>query len=319
MKVSVVVPLYNKENSILRAVNSVLAQSEQDFELIVVNDGSTDGSVSVAAGISDKRIRIIHQENSGVSAARNRGVTEARSDLVAFLDADDEWLPGYLETILKLHSQFPDASVFGTLYVFQDQGGELQTPKTAPLFENGYFGIMDNYLEVLRVGLPFNSSSFAVTKKAFCKINGFPLGISYGEDVDTWIRLSLQYKIVYTNTALAIYHRDAENRASDTYEPIIAEYYPVKNLVHLLKNRKVPLYLKQSAIEYVAKYQLEFANFQLYNGRPVQARLLIQTCSGTKKYFKKWIFLYISTLIPTAILQRLIKIKHVIVRRFDEF
>jgi len=313
MKISVVVPLYNKEKSVLRAINSVLNQTEQDFELIVVNDGSTDNSAAWVAGSCDgRKVRLVDQENAGVSAARNRGVAEAHSDLIAFLDADDEWDPEFLKTILDLRSEFPEARVFGTSYSFQHQDGTLSQPKTAHLFETGYRGMLDNFLEIIRIGLPFNSSAFAVIKSAYEDVGGFPVGIRFGEDVDCWIRLSLKYQFAYMNSSLAIYHQDAENRACEIYYPSYEEYYPVKKLVQMLTDGKVQSYFRQSAIEYIAKHQLALANSRLYYSNPTQARILIKTCSGTKIYAGKWIVLYLSTFLPPVILQLLIKFKHMI-------
>jgi len=94
--------LYNMEKSIGRTLKSILMQTLQDFEVIVVDDGSTDDGAREVSKFDDPRICLIRQENQGVSAARSRGIREARSDLVAFLDADDEWLPTFLETILRL-------------------------------------------------------------------------------------------------------------------------------------------------------------------------------------------------------------------------
>ena len=100
--ISVVIPLYNKERYIERAVYSVLSQTFQQFEIVIVNDGSTDGSVSVIERMNNPLIRLIHQKNGGVSAARNRGIEEARFEYIAFLDADDEWKENHLEVIAGL-------------------------------------------------------------------------------------------------------------------------------------------------------------------------------------------------------------------------
>ena len=94
--ISVIIPLYNKEDYISRAIDSVLRQTFKDFELIIVNDGSTDQGPGIARNFHDRRIRVIDQQNSGEGAARNRGVAEARAELVAFLDADDEWESSFL-------------------------------------------------------------------------------------------------------------------------------------------------------------------------------------------------------------------------------
>ena len=116
--ISVVIPLYNKEQYIERAVYSVLSQTFQQFEIVIVNDGSTDGSASVIERMDNPLIRLIHQKNGGVSAARNRGIEEARFEYIAFLDADDEWKENHLEIIAGLISKFPECGVFGTSYYY---------------------------------------------------------------------------------------------------------------------------------------------------------------------------------------------------------
>ena len=105
MKVSVIIPLYNKALHVRNALTSISRQSYEDWEGIVVDDGSTDGSAEVAASFPDKRFRIIRQPNAGPGAARNRGITEARGQYLAFLDADDEWFPDYLDTAVRLFGE----------------------------------------------------------------------------------------------------------------------------------------------------------------------------------------------------------------------
>ncbi|MDA8106173.1 MAG: glycosyltransferase family A protein [Nitrospiraceae bacterium] len=117
-------PLYNKEDEVDRAVRSVLNQTVSDFELVIVNDGSTDKGPQVVRAIEDQRIRIVDQTNQGVSAARNRGIEEASAELIAFLDADDEWMPDFLETIIDLKEKFPCCKVFATRYLIASDYGE---------------------------------------------------------------------------------------------------------------------------------------------------------------------------------------------------
>jgi len=118
--ISVVIPLYNKERHIARAIQSVLGQTHRDLELIVINDGSTDGSEKTAERYTDPRIQLVHQANAGVSAARNRGIAEARAELVAFLDAYDEWLPEHLAAINRPAKKQPECGAYCTWVALPD-------------------------------------------------------------------------------------------------------------------------------------------------------------------------------------------------------
>ena len=115
-QISVVIPLYNKAPYIARALNSVLAQERLPEEIIVVDDGSTDGGGDLVKQFKDPLIRLIRQENQGVSAARNRGISLAKGELIAFLDADDTWQPGFLKVISEMRELYPQAGIYGTAY-----------------------------------------------------------------------------------------------------------------------------------------------------------------------------------------------------------
>ena len=115
---SIVIPLYNKEEHIAATLRSVLTQTHQNFEVVVVDDGSTDGGAAVVETFTDPCIRLIRQENGGVSAARNRGIAEARGEHVAFLDADDEWMPEHLEELATLIAAYPECRARATNYIF---------------------------------------------------------------------------------------------------------------------------------------------------------------------------------------------------------
>ena len=146
MKISVVIPLYNKEKQIAHTLQSVLNQTFQDFEIVIVDDGSTDGSVAEVEKFSDSRIRLIHQKNAGVSAARNRGIEAAKGDLIAFLDADDVWMPEYLATQYHLSQKYPDCNVFACNYEFRDTEGKVTPTIIRKLPFTREDGILSNYL-----------------------------------------------------------------------------------------------------------------------------------------------------------------------------
>ncbi len=150
MHVSVVIPLYNKAAFVERSVRSALTQTHADFDLIIVDDGSTDRSAQIVSAIGDTRIRLVQQDNAGPGAARNRGIAEAETDLIAFLDADDTWRPEYLERSIQYLQAQPDevAMVAAGYNVFPGnrpmrsvhegrglrEGRVRLTPKTSALF-----------------------------------------------------------------------------------------------------------------------------------------------------------------------------------------
>ncbi len=206
--ISVVIPLYNKERYIKRAICSVLNQSFGDFEIIIVNDGSTDNSLSIVEDIADARIKLINQKNAGVSAARNRGIMESKYDFIAFLDADDEWKENHLDVIVDLIQEFPSCGVFATSYYFLKKGIAPSTPILPNKFNfNGEKGIMDNYYEMAAgTDFPIHMSSFAVRKKDIQSIDGFPIGIPSGEDIITLARLFAICDFAYSKIPTSIYY-----------------------------------------------------------------------------------------------------------------
>lgn len=207
--ISVVIPLYNKENSIGRAVASVLGQTEQDFELLVVDDGSTDGGAEIVRRIGDARVRLISQPNAGVSAARNRGAKEAASSVVAFLDGDDIWEPDFLETVSALRERFPNAAVWATAYRMLDSSQQSRVVPWGGLPSESEGGLLD-FFTPGRCAL--TSSTVLIDKSALFRVGGFPEGLAIGEDSDTWLRLALRYPVAWSPKVCAVIDRDAENR-----------------------------------------------------------------------------------------------------------
>lgn len=194
-----IVPLYNKELEVSRSIQSVLAQTFAHFEVIVVNDGSTDGGLEIVWSFDDPRLRVIDQVNAGVSAARNRGIAEAKADLIAFLDADDEWVPDFLETIIRLRDKFPLCEVFATNYIYC-RANNYRCPTIIRGLPQGFTeGILTDYFTIAsQSDPPLCASAVAVTRKAIQFAGGFPIGVTSGEDLLTWAKLAVRYDIAYT-------------------------------------------------------------------------------------------------------------------------
>lgn len=207
-QVSVIIPLYNKALYIKRTIDSILAQTFQNFEIIIVGGKSLDGSEDIVRKYTDSRIRLIDEVGKGVSAARNQGVDAAISDLVAFLDADDEWYPDHLETILSLKKEFQNAGLCVAAHdMVVDNGVTVRTylPEKGPRLLKSYFservdaGIHNQFIM---------TSALAVEKQIFQRIGGFNINMAYGEDIDLYERMSIVTKIAYSPQVTVKYNYD---------------------------------------------------------------------------------------------------------------
>lgn len=232
MTFSIVIPLYNKCNSISNTLQSVLEQTHRDFELIIIDDGSTDGSAEVVAHFHDDRIRLLRQTNAGVSAARNRGMEEARNECIAFLDGDDFWEPVFLAEMAELVQSFPQAAMYGCAYDKKDKGHTTSVDFFLP---DGYRGVVHDYFEHARKNHLFCSSAVVLKKNAVEKAGFFDGRISIGEDLDYWFRVACHYPVAFCNKVLAHYNTGAENRAMANPQPFeknilahMAKYKPLE-------------------------------------------------------------------------------------------
>ena len=201
---SVVVPLYNKRAYIRRAVDSVLAQTLTDFELIVVDDGSTDGSIEVLNDISDARLRIIQQQNQGEGPARNTGMGIARAKWIALLDADDAWLEFHLLELAKIANTFPEPGLISTSCV---EGTGMKNPAPATPKSGSTIRKIDYFLEASRQIGFINSTSAAVHRQVFEKIGGFTKAKA-GADLEYWARIALNYPVAVSRMVTCTYFRD---------------------------------------------------------------------------------------------------------------
>lgn len=209
---SIIVPLYNKEKVISDTFRSILNQTYSDFEVVVVNDGSTDKSVDIVKGFNDERIRIVEQANSGVSSARNRGISEAKYEFLAFIDADDIWEKDYLETQKKLIDMFPECSVFACNYYLKQIGKDRTQARILGLKSNDENFVLDNYFEVAsRAAPPLWTSAVVVRKCAMIEVGGFMTGVKSGEDLLAWARLAVKNRIAFCRQPKAVYMQGYSN------------------------------------------------------------------------------------------------------------
>lgn len=297
MKISVVIPLYNKEPHIRRTIESILYQSMPADEILVVDDGSTDGSANEVKKLSDPRIRLIQQPNAGECAARNRGVAEARNELVAFLDADDEWKPDFLTHIHRLYVKFPDCGAYATAYEEILPGGSVHFPILSILPPDPWFGIIPNLFKCLQLSNPFFPSSVAIPKRVCNDLGGFPVGIRRGGDLMMWIRLGAKYPIAYSPSSQVLYHTDAVNRACVIF-PSDGESAPARLLEEMLKNQEIPLSLVSDAVDYYAVLQLVKAKELIKGGKPKLARVLLEKVKNNLRHRQEIFFWYFWSYMP---------------------
>ena len=198
--ISIVIPLYNKERFIKETLDSVFNQSFTAYEIIIVNDGSTDSSVFIVNAIEDQRITVLSNQNKGVSHARNFGISKANSDLIALLDGDDLWEPNHLENLYNLYEKFPDCGLYATAYNKKYFNGEKIKASYNGLAKE-YFGIIEDYFSASIKDSIAWTSAVLIPMKTFRKVGVFDEEMRSGQDTDLWIRIALKDSIAFSSIA----------------------------------------------------------------------------------------------------------------------
>ena len=202
-------PLYNKAPYVGKAVESVVRQTYGEWELVVVDDGSTDGSGDTVKAFTDNRIHLMRQENAGVGMARNNGVAASHGEYLCFLDADDWWEPTFLAEMAALIERHPDAGIYGTGYYIVKNGRK----RVAPIgVDEGFTEGDINYCQVYAKTLcmPLTSITVCMPRTVFEEAGGFPTGIRLGEDFLLWIHTALKHPVVLLNKPLSNYNQDVD-------------------------------------------------------------------------------------------------------------
>lgn len=246
--ISVVIPLYNKAATIARAVGSVQAQTFADWELIVVDDGSTDAGPDWVARSVDPRVRLHRQANAGVSAARNQGIELARSDFVALLDADDYWDRGHLANMQDLIGAFPGAALYACAYHTVYSAGRVRKVNTLSWRPERSL-LTDYFADAVLGEPPVWTGAVVVSRAALQAVGGFPLRVTSGEDLITWARLACAGPVAYSTEATSYYN----------LPPAVASVRQ-----HLVRRPQTPDYVGQALQGLMAEYPQRAASLRAY-------------------------------------------------------
>ena len=229
MKVSVIIPTFNRLSLISRAIDSVLKQTLKPFEIIVVDDGSSDNTSTLIKN-NYKSVKLIKQKNLGVSKARNVGIKNSSGDWIALLDSDDEWKKNKLEVQIKSLSEYDYYSVCHTNEIWIRNGIRVNQKKRHQKYGGDIF---DKCLDICRI----SPSSIIFKKNIIDEVGWFDEGLPICEDYDLWLRITANFKILFIDKPLVVKYGGHSDQLSKSVNGI--EAYRIKSLENLLSNTKL--------------------------------------------------------------------------------
>ncbi|WP_296314235.1 glycosyltransferase family 2 protein [Winogradskyella sp. UBA3174] len=194
---SVVISVYNKAHFVAQTLDSILSQDFTDFEVLIVDDGSTDNSLEILRSFKDERITILPTKNQGVSAARNFGMLKARANYVALSDGDDIWLPNHLSELESLIESFPDCGIYATSYVKKFFNSYTTSPKFKNV-EPPFFGIVADYFNTSIIDNILWTSAVVIPKSIINQGYMFDKELGCGEDIDLWVSIGKNFDIAFS-------------------------------------------------------------------------------------------------------------------------
>ena len=207
-KISVIIPTYNRAQYVCRAIESVLRQTYRDYEIIVIDDGSTDNTKDVLSKYNG-RIKYVYQPNQGISNARNHGIRVSAGEYIAFLDSDDEWIPEKLAVQLELLENNKKLGIVCSKMIILDENGRECGMK--PEDRTG-----KNFKELIEIGGDLPTSSIMTRRECFDKVGLFDETLPMMEDFEMWVRIASQYDLdIFTTKVLAYYHKHAQQITKD--------------------------------------------------------------------------------------------------------
>lgn len=291
---SVIVPLYNKEREVESTLRSVLAQTHQPLEIVVVDDGSTDRSAEIVESLGSPLIRLIRQSNAGECAARNRAMSEARGEWFALLDADDEWKPEFLEEVAAMIEEWPDCGIYSTAFDIVSPTGRVRgnCPTQRGVVENFWRESMTRYVTI--------PSATVLSRKAVEQLGGFPEGMKMGGDQWMWIKLASHYGVCFSPRALCNYSMVASNRSGAIYTPEVTKYTLEEMLDKPYPSREEDFWRG----EFVAKCAIGKALTLTAKGDTEFGRRVVRNFGYTRHYRRGLLKLRLLLLVPRRLRPR---------------
>lgn len=283
---SVVIPLYNKEREIERTLHGVFSQELLPLEIIVVDDGSTDRGAEIAARISAANpiVKLVSQPNGGVSAARNRGIDEAKGDYICLLDADDVWDHGYLAEIDRLIGAYPGCGMYCAGFNVRRAEGVFPNETSQPE------GVVENYFETAMKRGITHTSGVTVPREVFSAVGGFPIGMKMGEDLYMWARIASEYDVCYTPMKLYTFDITAQNRSASGFRMERTAF----SFADLYREGRYWLN------EYIAWAEIGRATVFTVNGYTREALAIERAYNYSREYRRGWLRLWVLNRLPIS-------------------
>ena len=295
MKFSIIIPVYNKQHFLELTLQSVLAQKFTNYEVLIIDDGSTDDSVSVVRQFNDARIKLIEQQNAGVSAARNRGIKEAVAEWVCFLDADDWYHPDYLSALHAMSQEFPERDVIATRFLpMPDKADWSPIPW---ILGNREYELIENLPARWLKGIPFFTGSIAIRHNLLLSMQPwFPLGENSGEDLDLWFRLAEETPILLLNQPLVAYRTAVASALSVTTHDGVNSPYLARLA---LRAQFLPAELMNSSLDYITHFYITAARMAASSsGRIGALKLLLDKWAHGIFIIRWWVSLFMVIFLP---------------------
>ncbi|MEL6927283.1 MAG: glycosyltransferase family A protein [Cyanobacteria bacterium J06600_6] len=275
--ISIIIPAYNASQTIKETIESVRQQTDNDWELIVVNDGSTDNTLAVIESINEPRLKIISSTNGGVAIARNRGIAEAQGKYLAFLDADDLWVANKLELQLKALQENPEAIVAYSWTCFMDEEEDGYVYHASPEYQ--YAG--DVYPRLLEGDFVHSGSNTLILKSALDKVGGFDPKCSGCEDWDMWLRLAAAGEFAVVSQHQIMYRRAFGSTTSN-----VERMYSQALLTIAKAYQAAPPHLQYLRRQTEANLQMYIASLYLQHG--VESNLVQKAGTHIRKAIAKY-------------------------------